>query len=102
SCNLLISAKCCASNMEKLPIQMAFEGEILFGANPIDTAFELRQPSSRFSFRQSLLFAFSLFQPCLGNEQRPITERAHKIRQVLMRLALIEIRNGIRRTQWRM
>src|SRR5438128_1537562 len=76
-CNLLISAKCCTSNMEKLPIQMTFEGEILFGANPIDAAFELRQTASGFCLRQGLSLAFLLFQPCLGDEQRPIAERAY-------------------------
>jgi hypothetical protein len=50
--NLLISAEGRTSNMEKLQIQMTFAGEILFGANPKDTVFEMRQPSSRFSFRQ--------------------------------------------------
>src|SRR5947209_7273080 len=62
----------------------------------------MRRPAEAFCFRQGLPFAFLLFQPGLSDEQTSIAEPAHEVRQVLMGLVLVAIRDWVRGTQWRM
>ena len=78
---------------------MATFAKIQIRPDPVLAPFDLCQPPRRFGFHERFSFALFTLSPCLGDEQPTITERAHVIREILMRMSLEHVVDAIRRPQ---
>jgi len=54
--------------------------EILIGANPVLSPFELCKPSCCFGFCQSLCLLLLVLSPCFGDKQPTVTEGSNEVR----------------------
>src|SRR6266567_2782072 len=57
-------------------------------AQPVHPALEQGETARGLGLHKCFALAFFALASCLGNEQAPIAERTHEIRQILVRLAL--------------
>src|SRR6266568_3392707 len=78
---------------------MATLAQIHIRPDPVLAAFNLPQPPRRFGFHERFSFTLFSLSPCLSNEKPTITERAHVIREILMRMSLEHVVDAIRRSQ---
>src|SRR2546425_245920 len=66
---------------------------------PVHTALEQGESSCSLGFDERFSLAFFALASSFGNEQAPITERAHVIREILMGFSLEHVVDAIRRSQ---
>jgi len=99
SSNFGKSRKRLATSMQIQPVLMTTFGKIHLRPDPVLASFDLCQPPRCFSFDKRFSFALFTLSPRLGNEQPTITECAHVIRKILVRVSLEHVVDAIWRPQ---
>src|SRR5712692_5411015 len=74
-------------------------GQMGLSTEPVHATLDLGESSCSFGFHERFSFTLFTLSPCLGNEKPTITECAHVIREILMRISLEHVVDAIRRSQ---